>query len=314
MAVITDSIAERTAGAGVTVDGLLIKDGLLPDVTPADIGAEAAGSAATAVSDHEATYDHGNIPNVDAAAALAAYQSALATAAAGEVLTASGPGSAAFAAVAGGPGLSDYSNVTVVDASGAGDYTTLGAAIAASGTSDLIVIFGSLASETITLTTGTYTLWLPSYRTNASIALTISGASVIIAGSGRMTGTINLTSGSLNLSGGVRATTVNVSGGTLYGYQPYISTVNLNALASLRIVGAYISTLMLNADMNTTGSGSYVTQCYLVSIGADQPRTDVPIFNCTFFDPPYNISLASGNYSNVAIGFPSNGSNWPAIP
>lgn len=46
MAVITDEIAERTAGAGVTVDGLLIKDGLLPGVTPADIGAEVAGAAA----------------------------------------------------------------------------------------------------------------------------------------------------------------------------------------------------------------------------------------------------------------------------
>ena len=101
MAVITDSIAERTAGAGVTVDGLLIKDGLLPDVTPADIGAEAAGAAATAVSGHESTYDHDNIPGVDEAAALTAYQSALAGAAAGQVLTASGPGAAAFAAAAG---------------------------------------------------------------------------------------------------------------------------------------------------------------------------------------------------------------------
>lgn len=101
MAVITDSIAERTAGAGVTVDGLLIKDGLLPDVTPADIGAEAAGAAATAVSGHESTYDHSNIPGVDEAAALTAYQSALAVAAAGQVLTASGPGAAAFAAAAG---------------------------------------------------------------------------------------------------------------------------------------------------------------------------------------------------------------------
>ncbi len=130
MAVITDEIAERTAGAGVTVDGLLIKDGALPDVTPGDIGAEVAGAAATAVSDHEIAYDHANIPSVDEAFALAAYQSALAAAATGQVLTASGPGAAAFAAAAGGPSLSDYSNVVVVDAGGAGDYTTLAAAMA----------------------------------------------------------------------------------------------------------------------------------------------------------------------------------------
>lgn len=60
MAVITDSIAERTAAAGVTVDGLLIKDGGLPDVTPADIGAEAAGSAAAAVAAHNTPAGHAN--------------------------------------------------------------------------------------------------------------------------------------------------------------------------------------------------------------------------------------------------------------
>lgn len=64
---------------------------------------DAAGAAATAVSDHETTYDHDNIPSVDEASALAAYQSALAGAAAGQVLTASGPGTAGFAAVNAGP-------------------------------------------------------------------------------------------------------------------------------------------------------------------------------------------------------------------
>lgn len=77
MALITDSIAERTPDAGVTVDGLLIKNGTLPNVP---------GAALTA----------------DQAAALAAYRAALAAAEADQVLTASGPGEAAFAAPAGG--------------------------------------------------------------------------------------------------------------------------------------------------------------------------------------------------------------------
>ncbi len=86
---------------------------------------DAAGAAAAAVSGHETAYDHDNIPSVDDAAALTAYQSALATAGAGQVLTASGPGAAAFAAAAGGPSLSDYSNIVVVDAGGNGDHTLL---------------------------------------------------------------------------------------------------------------------------------------------------------------------------------------------
>lgn len=89
MTVFTDAIEERTPDMGVTIDGVTIKDGDVPGfVKDAELTA------------HETAYDHENIPGADAAAALTAYQSALATAAAGEVLTASGPGAAAFAAPA----------------------------------------------------------------------------------------------------------------------------------------------------------------------------------------------------------------------
>lgn len=63
------------------------------------IGAEASGAGAIAVSSHETTYDHDNIPTVAQAAALAAYQAAVAVAEAGQVLTASGAGAAGFAAM-----------------------------------------------------------------------------------------------------------------------------------------------------------------------------------------------------------------------
>ncbi|MBP6471215.1 MAG: hypothetical protein KBE23_06460 [Chloroflexi bacterium] len=105
MTVFTDSIEERTPGAGVTIDGLTVKDGDVPGfvtdaeltaLTPADIGAEVAGAAATAVADHESAYDHANIPTADQSAALAAYEIALGLAEAGQVLTADGVGAAAF--------------------------------------------------------------------------------------------------------------------------------------------------------------------------------------------------------------------------
>lgn len=104
MAILTDTITERTSGAGVTIDGLLIKDGGLPDVPGAG------------VTEAQAT-------------ALSAYQSALAAADAGQVLTSSGAGAAGFATAK--PSLSDYQNVIVVDSADNGDYTTLAAALAA---------------------------------------------------------------------------------------------------------------------------------------------------------------------------------------
>lgn len=59
-------------------------------------------------------------PTSDQATALDAYQAALAVAAAGQVLTASGPGAAAFAAAAGG-GPSLYCDLPVIDNSWRGD-------------------------------------------------------------------------------------------------------------------------------------------------------------------------------------------------
>ncbi len=95
-----------TDAAWVTLAATAVPDG--GDVVDAnDLGTaayaatgdfDAAGAAATAVSNHEIAYDHANIPSVDEASALTAYQSALAAAGAGQVLTASGPGTAAFAA------------------------------------------------------------------------------------------------------------------------------------------------------------------------------------------------------------------------
>ncbi len=303
MTVFTDAIDEHTPGAGVTIDGLTVKDGDVPGfVTDAELAA------------HESAYDHASIPTADQSAALALYETALGLAEAGQVLTASGPGAAGFAAVASGTGLSDFSNVVVVDAGGNGDYTTLGDAISAVGTTDLIVVFGSLSAETITISSGAYTIWLPSYRSNVAASFTINGASLYVNGVGRMTGTFNLNSGSLTLMENVRATNVQVNGGTFYGYNPYIYTLALNATAALRVVGAYISTLTFNADPDPGGSGSYLTHCFLLACMANEPRTNIPIFNCTFFDSPANVALAPGNYSNVAVAWPSSGANWPPIP
>ena len=72
MPVLSDSITERTPGAGVTVDGLLIQDGGLPTLP---------GAALTA----------------DQATALAAYQTALAEAAVGQSPLVVAPGQIAFA-------------------------------------------------------------------------------------------------------------------------------------------------------------------------------------------------------------------------
>ncbi|MBP6468932.1 MAG: hypothetical protein KBE23_03230 [Chloroflexi bacterium] len=89
MTVFTDAIEERTPGAGVTIDGLTVKDGDVPGfVTDAELAA------------HESAYGHANIPTADQLAALGLYETALGLAEAGQVLTASGPGAAAFAAQA----------------------------------------------------------------------------------------------------------------------------------------------------------------------------------------------------------------------
>lgn len=310
MAVITDSIAERTAGAGVTVDGLLIKDGLLPDVTPADIGAEAAGSAATAVSDHEAAYDHGNIPNVDDAAALAAYQSALATAAAGEVLTASGPGAAAFAAVAGGPGLSDYSNVVVVDAGGNGDYTSVTAALAAAPANSVIVVFGQ--------TTEPDNVGFSPFNSGITIVLT-AGAMVNMGGDYifvvQSPGLKILGNGTITASGG--QTLYTLSGDVELGNISIINTApvvgvaaQLESTGKVIMDGTRLSGVNAIKASQNFGAGSrlrFVAAGTVSKTGA--AMTNAPIYHSVLSANPTNISVATGNYSNIA-----NGVTWPVIP
>jgi hypothetical protein len=77
VAVLTDVINERTAAAGVTVDGLLIKDGGVPDLTPEDIGAEVAGAAALRVAKAgdtmTGTLKVGANPQVEGAGVLVSY-------------------------------------------------------------------------------------------------------------------------------------------------------------------------------------------------------------------------------------------------
>lgn len=80
MSVITNTIEERLSGSGVTIDGLLIQDGALPNLPGAGL---TAGQAA----------------------ALAAYEAALAAAEAEQVLEADGAGGVVFTTPAGSGGL-----------------------------------------------------------------------------------------------------------------------------------------------------------------------------------------------------------------
>lgn len=313
MAVITDAITERTAGAGVTVDGLLIKDGLLPDVTPADIGAEAAGAAATAVSGHESTYDHSNIPGVDEAAALTAYQSALAVAAAGQLLTASGPGEAAFAAPAGGgASLSDYSNVIVVDAGGNGDYTTLSAAIAAATSGDLIYIFGALTEAGPITVTKAITIFGPGNHA-VNVPITISAGGTL-----RLTGQTNWSNSTgITVSGGVLyamegITIAKVTGSTgqVYAQGCYrITTLDLtNSAVTYKIKNTFINTFTLSAAV---GIGSNFCKGCIIGtleslVGA---LANLPFTHCDFTNAPVDVGVAATNYSNI-----SKGVTWPPLP
>lgn len=310
MAVITDSITERTAGAGVTVDGLLIKDGLLPDVTPADIGAEAAGAAATAVSSHESAYDHANLPTTDEAAALAAYQSALAAAEAGQVLTASGPGAAAFAAAAGGPSLSDYSNVIVVDAGGNGDYTSVSAALATAPANSVIVVFGQ--------TTEPDNIGFSPFNSGITVVLT-AGSVVNMGGSYifvvQSPGLKILGNGTIAASGG--QTLYTLSGDVEIGNISIINTAPVVGVAAqLESTGKVImdSTRLSGANAikasQNFGAGSrlrFVASGAVSKTGA--AMTNAPIYHSVMSAAPTNISVATGNYSNIA-----NGVTWPAVP
>lgn len=54
MTVFTDAIDEHTPGAGVTIDGLTVKDGDVPGfVTDAELAVELAA--------HESAYDHASV-------------------------------------------------------------------------------------------------------------------------------------------------------------------------------------------------------------------------------------------------------------
>ncbi len=313
MAVITDEIAERTAGAGVTVDGLLIKDGALPDVTPGDIGAEVAGAAATAVSDHETTYDHANIPSVDEAAALTAYQSALAMAGAGQVLTASGPGAAAFAAAAGGgASLSDYSNVIVVDAGGNGDYTTLSAAIAAAASGDLIFIFGALTEASpITLTKAITVFGPGNHAVNVPITISAGGALRLTGQTNWSNSTgITVSGGVLYAMEGITISKVTGSTGQVYAQGCYrITTLDLiDPAVTYKIKNTFINTFTFSAGV---GVGSnFCKGCIVGTLESlAGPLPDLPFTHCDFSNAPIDVSVAVGNYSNM-----SEGVTWPPLP
>lgn len=217
----------------------------------------------------------------------------------------------------GGNSLSDYYGVIVVDPDGNGDYKTLTEAIEQSDSGQMIVVFGSLTEPAITLSEArAYTIFLPSPRTNINIPIDVTGSAQLnLSGPGKYIGTVTITGGSLNIYSDVRLTSLIVAGGTVYTYGGNITTFSVIAPASVRSVGAYINSFVLNADLIITGTGSWITGGMVYSlVGNEGVRTDAPFFNTTFFDPPANVSFATGNYTNVAVGFPSNGANWPPIP
>lgn len=210
--------------------------------------------------------------------------------------------------------LTDYTNITVVDSNGKGDFTTLSDAIAANTTGNMIVIMGSQSGGTISLSSGTFNILIPNYSSSVAVPLSISGANVTIFGVGRMSSTITISSGSLTFINARHTSTLTLNGGTVYGYNANLYSVDLLATMPLRFIGGFIGTLSMSADFGTGGSGSYITNAFVQSAQGTTPRTNVPIFNCTMRDEPFNITVAAGNYSNVVTGSPFNGSTWPAIP
>ncbi len=278
MAVITDSIAERTPDAGVTVDGLLIRNGTLPDVP---------GAALTA----------------DQATALAAYQAALAAAENGQVLTATGPDEAAFADPAGGgASLSDYSNVIVVDAGGNGDYTSLAAAVTAAAAGDTIYIFGLVAEAGVSINKNLTIYAHPQGSTvTVNVPLTVTTGSVFLIG-GKYS-SVTVTGGTLYLRNAT-VDVVNLTGGILDSAGDVISDFTSTGTRTVRVTGTRFN------DISVEGlsAASYFQACRFTGENIDVSAANAPFFSCSFVNLPI-ITVATGNYSNVVAGV-----TWPTIP
>lgn len=303
MAVKTDVIAENTPGAGVTIDGLLVKDGGLPALPGAGIDA-------------------------DEAAALAAYYAALAGASAGQVLTASGPGAAGFAAVTGGPSLSDYENVIVVDAGGNGDYDLLSDAISAASTKTAIFVFGDIADNGFpSASNKTLDIYFHNGELTGSMFLILNSSSRIRLFNPRlsMASTISVPTGAeIGIYGGHiivsgSESAIRVDGGTLIAYGvTFESTGTQGAIrisdvdSAGRVIGCtaigstalgYTGTIISTPPIEFHGC------TFSGAVSSAIPFANAPLYHNTFSGNPTSITVTSGNYSNVAAGV-----TWPAIP
>lgn len=270
-----------------------------------------AGVAATAVSDHEDAYDHGNIPTSDQVSVLAAYQAALAAAENGEVLTAVVDGETRqveFAAVAAGVSLSDYQNVIVVDGGGNGDYTSLAEAVAAAGTNDLIVVFGGTYSSPVTISAAR-TIFIPSYSTIISGVITNTGPGLNIIGHGRVSSLVVSGSGVCRLLGGVRVGAEVLDSARIEAANCDFDALSIrSATANYKIRGCRLGSL----DFTYTTAASanrFFSMCDIESAYNEVAFMNMPLYHCRIVAiDPDTVGVASGNYSNTLAGI-----TWPAI-
>lgn len=281
MTVKTDFIEEVTPDAGVTIDGLLIKDGALPALPGAEITS-------------------------DQVAALAGYEAALVGAETGEALLKTA-GGVEFGAVTSGPSLSDYANVIVVDAGGNGDYTTLEAAVAAANNNDVIYVFGNLTENPFTVNK-TLTIIAPVSGVTVPTTITLNTGILTLVG-GAYTDIV-IAAGTLNLRGNVRVTTVTMPSGTLDMFSSHVGVITTSTTRTIRAIACRLD------ELNITGltGSSYLQSCRIglnafIDNGSGVPSTNAPLFSCSLQSEYYDFTPAPGNYSNIA-----NGVTWPAIP
>lgn len=289
MAILTDTITERTSGAGVTIDGLLIKDGGLPDVPGAG------------VTEAQVT-------------ALAAYQSALAAATSGQVLTASGPGSAGFATPSASASLSDYQNVIVVDPGGNGDYTTLGAAFTAAADGDVIAVFGE-TTETGNIAIGSaiggvnkkITIWLtPGSLVNFGAYKLFSAYDVTIVGNGTMTstvpsaGTVTFYNGTLTL-GSVKIENT-VDGGYALSLESIAVTAKLFA-TTLQATGSSAYALNIVGPANLSADTLLHGLLIIGNVMSNTAWSNAPIYNSAIKGTVTNVTANAGTANGTNVVF-----------
>jgi hypothetical protein len=214
------------------------------------------------------------------------------------------------------PTLSDYTDIVVVDVTGNGDYTTLGAAFSAAPSGSLIVVFGSVTPEEYIGLSKHITLWIPNRTTiNTQISLSL-GAFLNIVGNGRFSSTgqtFQVNGGTLRLNPGTEILLGDLvvnNGGKIEVDGASIAYLYFSANANFTIRNTRIDDLAFAAAM-TPSISRYIFSSYLGRVTCDVEWENFPMYHCILTDEPSNITVHAANFTNANI---TDNGNWPALP